>query len=176
MPDRRPYLPLVLAALVLLVAALPAAAKIYKWTDDQGHVHYSDKPAPGSKSVDLPPATVYEAPKPSTAPPAETKQQPAQQTGYTQFRIVSPADQATIRGTQQTILVEIDIQPALRAGQQIRLEMDGKTVASGRDTRFSVHPVYRGTHTFHAVVEDAEGRAVAETPTVTVYKHQPSVN
>lgn len=180
MSDRRPRLFIVLSLLGLLAFAVPGAAKIYKWTDDQGNVHYSDEPAPGSKAVDLPPATVYEAPKPSARPaaPAGGQQQGQQspQTGYSEFSIAAPADQATIRGTQQTITVTIAMDPALRAGQRIRLEMDGETVASGRQTQFQVHPVYRGTHKFRAVVEDAEGNTVAETPTVTIYKHQPSVN
>lgn len=37
-------------ALALLLAALatPAAAEVYKWTDDDGEVHYSDEPPPGA--------------------------------------------------------------------------------------------------------------------------------
>lgn len=38
-----------LALLLLsLTVALPAAAEMYRWTDSQGHVHYSDMPPPPS--------------------------------------------------------------------------------------------------------------------------------
>ena len=36
--------------LVLLVASLPASAGVYKWTDAQGRVHYSDNPPPEAKA------------------------------------------------------------------------------------------------------------------------------
>jgi len=36
--------------LVLLVASLPAGAGVYKWTDAQGRVHYSDNPPPEAKA------------------------------------------------------------------------------------------------------------------------------
>ena len=35
---------------VLLIGPLSAGAEIYKWTDAQGRLHYSDKPPPGAKA------------------------------------------------------------------------------------------------------------------------------
>lgn len=42
-----------LLLLVLLIAPLPAAPDIFKWTDPQGHVHYSDSPPPGAKAQQI---------------------------------------------------------------------------------------------------------------------------
>lgn len=39
-----------LLLLAVLVASLHAGAGIYKWTDAQGHVHYSDDPPPEAKA------------------------------------------------------------------------------------------------------------------------------
>lgn len=36
--------------LPLLLAAVPAEAEVYKWTDETGKVHYSDAPPPGQKA------------------------------------------------------------------------------------------------------------------------------
>ena len=36
--------------LVLLITPLLAAAGVYKWTDAQGKVHYSDSPPPETKA------------------------------------------------------------------------------------------------------------------------------
>lgn len=48
-----------LAALLTLLPALAAADQVYKWTDEQGHVHYSSTPPPSTKAqqikVDVPP-------------------------------------------------------------------------------------------------------------------------
>jgi glutaredoxin len=38
---------------LLLVCALPAAAGVYKWTDADGRVHYSDSPPPDRKAAQV---------------------------------------------------------------------------------------------------------------------------
>jgi len=43
------------AVLLLLALALPATAELYEWTDDEGRVHYSNQPRPGSEKVELAP-------------------------------------------------------------------------------------------------------------------------
>ncbi len=45
------------ALLVLLLCIAPALADIYRWVDDTGRVHYSDRPLPGgAETLDLPAA------------------------------------------------------------------------------------------------------------------------
>ncbi len=39
--------------LVMLIAPLPAVAGVYKWTDAQGRVHYSDSPPPEAKAQQI---------------------------------------------------------------------------------------------------------------------------
>ena len=39
-----------LVLIVLLVASGTAAAQIYRWTDEQGRVHYGSQPPPGQKA------------------------------------------------------------------------------------------------------------------------------
>jgi hypothetical protein len=56
-------LKLLTTAFALLAASGPAAAQVYKWTDENGKVHYGDKPQ-GAKA-----ATTIAAPPP-VAPPA----------------------------------------------------------------------------------------------------------
>jgi hypothetical protein len=45
-----------LAALVLALAAAPAAAQMYKCTNERGRVQYTDKPASGCKEVAIRPS------------------------------------------------------------------------------------------------------------------------
>ena len=45
-----------LAALVLLVAALPAQAQMYKCVDEHGKTRYSDRQAAGCKEIDIRPS------------------------------------------------------------------------------------------------------------------------
>ena len=54
--------------LALCLLALPAAAELYKWTDENGKVHYSDQPPPASVKK----SETIKAPKPQVAAPAPT--------------------------------------------------------------------------------------------------------
>lgn len=55
----------------LLLAGLlitPAGAEFYKWTDEQGRVHYGDRPPDeGAQSVDVDPGSSSSSPIPSDA-------------------------------------------------------------------------------------------------------------
>lgn len=46
----------ILLATLLIVAAVPAAADVYKWVDREGKVHYGDVPPPNSaaRAIDVP--------------------------------------------------------------------------------------------------------------------------
>lgn len=180
MTDRSLALSLFIIALVTLAIALPAAAKIYKWTDEQGNVHYGDEPPEGAEAVDLPPAPVYESPKRPQGSPRtgdRTARESANQgPAYERFAIAAPGDESTIRGAEQTITVRVAAEPRLRAGHTVTIQLDGEAVASGPRLQFSIGPVYRGAHTLTAVVRDASGKVIERSERVTFYKHQPSVN
>jgi hypothetical protein len=72
------YIPLALCLLVL-----PVWAGLYKWTDENGKVHYSDQPPPGSvtksETVKQPksasPGPAVAGAKPSTAPKTSAEQE-----------------------------------------------------------------------------------------------------
>lgn len=70
-----------LLLLLCLLACAPASAEIYRWTDADGRIHYSDKPPPDRKAtqvkIQVPsitgPAVVSPA-QPSAAAQAEARQ------------------------------------------------------------------------------------------------------
>jgi Domain of unknown function (DUF4124) len=62
------YLPL-----ALCLVALPALADTYKWTDDNGKVHYSDQPPP----AEVKKSETLKTPKPAVAPPPAGGAKPA---------------------------------------------------------------------------------------------------
>jgi hypothetical protein len=52
-----------LAALLLALAAATASAQVFKWVDENGRVHYGEKPPPGATANAVkPPAEVPNAP------------------------------------------------------------------------------------------------------------------
>lgn len=55
----------IILPLILALAALPAYAQLYKWTDADGKVHYSDRPQDGVKAKEI--AVQRAAAKPAAA-------------------------------------------------------------------------------------------------------------
>ena len=55
-----------LAALLLILAALPAQAQMYKCVDEQGRTNYRDQPAAGCKALDIRPSPLLSG----SVPPA----------------------------------------------------------------------------------------------------------
>lgn len=163
--------------LFLLAAPVVAAAVVYKWTDASGVVHFSDKPHPGAKRVDVgqplvysPPPIDYQAtvtPKPSVAAP-----------GYARFMIVEPQPEATVRNNPGTVVVRFEVEPELRNSDRIQVLLDGQPVATASSTADTValQQVYRGTHTLSALIKDEAGQVIARADPVTFYMFRPSVH
>lgn len=163
------------SALLFLLTTLSAMAAVYKWTDTNGLVHFSDEPHPGAERLNVGQPPVYSPPPVNL----QAGQKAASTvTGYTDFGIVQPQSEATVRNNPGTVTVRFRIEPELRQGDHIRVLLDGQPVDTGPLTATSVelHRVYRGTHTLSAVIADKAGEVLARAGPVTFYMHRPSVN
>ncbi len=146
------------------------AAVIYKWTDPDGVVHFSDQAVPGAEKIltssgssarngVAPPASNSTAPAAKPKPPALS---------FTQFSIVSPANQETITGNQP-INVNLALEPQLKSNQSLSWTLDGSALSNQANaTTFTLEDVPRGTHTIIATVEDQSGESKSSEP-VTFY-------
>jgi hypothetical protein len=54
----------ILVLLGLLVAPIATAGEAYVWTDDDGVVHYSDRPVPGASKIELAEPNTGQSPAP----------------------------------------------------------------------------------------------------------------
>ncbi|ROR34191.1 DUF4124 domain-containing protein [Inmirania thermothiophila] len=163
----------IVLALVLGLAGPHALAAVYKWTDAEGRVHYSDRPAPGAEAVRLDPLSTFRAPAPARRPPTPPAPQAAE--GYRRVVIAAPEPEATIRDNEGRITVVVNLEPALREGHAVQILVDDRPQgAPARVTQFTLTNVDRGTHRIGARVLDGEGREVARAEPVTVYLHRES--
>lgn len=87
-PTRRRALPLVALTAALALAAAPAAATTYKWTDANGRVIYSDQPPPGNIKVEA-----LSAPPPPANPNA-AKELAAKEAEIQQRRLLRTEEEA----------------------------------------------------------------------------------
>ncbi|APX94659.1 DUF4124 domain-containing protein [Halomonas sp. 1513] len=188
-------LPLKTACCALLVALLGAASSahatsIYRTTDAQGNVVFTDNPERGGEQVELNPLTVVPSGQraPATAPqpvpeatspsasPTESLSSPFMP--YSTFRIASPRNEETLQtGEAGNLQVELGIEPALREDHRVRLLVDGAVSQSAMHSDvFMVGNLERGERVLQAELLDSRGEVRHRSAPVTLYVQRASVN
>ena len=166
--------------LALLVAA-GAFADAYTWTDENGIVHYSDKPHPGATLIELGESSAAR-PRPTTrpgatapTPGADDEQGAPPATGYESLEIASPTAEETLWNIEATLSVTLALTPELKPGHQVRVYFDGTPQVVG-GTRFQLEEVYRGVHNLQAEVIDGTGKLIIRSRPSRFYVQQNTVN
>ena len=178
----RPFKITTLACLVSLGVALvmPAAAQIYRVTDADGNVVFTDvPPRPDEKSdpVELGSGSTFEIedalPSKSSATSwssDSTDDESAddiQTFGYEMLQVVSPANDASVRENAGNVTVSVAVNPELRPGNRVQLEMDGKVIRTTTTTQINLTEVDRGSHVLRAhIIDDGGDRLISSEPSV----------
>jgi hypothetical protein len=171
---------LVLLSCLLAFASQAQETKkeLWKWTDSNGVVHYSDVPGPGAVKVDL--AVTEAQPRPAVAAPAagpssSTAAKPAAPATvtYTSLEIWQPEDQASYFDADTTVNVRLRSDPAIAADDSLLLYLDGKLVEGPRNAlEYSLSGVERGAHSLTAQVLDIKGKEKIRSKSVVFYIKQ----
>ncbi len=167
----------VFIVLCLFAAASAAAQEAYRWVDEDGVVHYSDRPREGAEAIVLPApnvATTRRVPVPSAA--RDQEEEPAEEpaAGYTSIEIVSPGPEETLWNIEGVLNVSVALQPALQQGHQVRAYFDGQQQpVSG--TSFQLQEVWRGVHNIQVEVVDATGKVMIRSQPSRFYVQQNTV-
>ena len=170
---------LILLSTLLVTAASGAPA--WTWVDADGQVHFSDRPVPGARQVELTGAQGFGAPAARPAPATATAAgaQPAQGTrvaAYRAINISSPAEQQTLWNIGTMLNVQVELDPPLAAVHRVDLILDGqRRNLNTASLQMTVPNVFRGTHTLQVVVIDAAGAEVMRSPTRNFFVQQNSV-
>lgn len=159
-----------------ILAAAGALAEAYTWTDENGVVHYSDRPQPGAEVVEL---ETSSSTRPQTGPRAATptgnnEQAPAEEFSYESLEIGSPAAEETLWNIGGTLSVTLNLTPALRSGHQVRVYFDG-TPQTVQGTSFTLQEVHRGVHNLQAEVIDETGQLMIRSRPSRFYVQQNSI-
>jgi len=166
----------------ILLAGL-AFAQAYKWTDETGLVHYSDRPHPGAEMVQLP--TSRSPSRPTTRPTQSSSRstrgtdtsgsaQSAEPFSYESLVVASPAAEETLWNIESVLNVTLDARPALQTGHQVRVYFDG-TARFVSGTSFQIEEVYRGVHNLQAEILDENGKMMIRSLPNRFYVQQNSV-
>ncbi|MGM0782827.1 MAG: DUF4124 domain-containing protein [Pseudomonadota bacterium] len=173
----------------LILAAPTGATTVYRTTDEQGNVVFTDNPERGGEKVELKPLTVVPArgevqrnEASSTADEPEEEGRRASESSpfmpYDRFGIASPGHEETLpTGASGNVAVELAIQPSLREDHRVRLLVDGEISQSALHTdAFLLNDLHRGEHVLQAELLDANGEVRHRSDPVTLYVQRASVN
>lgn len=161
--------------LLLTLFVFSSHAEIYKGTDAEGNVTYSDEKSPNSTEIKVPEITTIPMPKPKPKEPK--KEEKEEEKPYESFLIKSPVDDETIRTPLRDIVVTLSIKPELDLKQQhsINVYIDGFIVAEkAEELTLPIPNVVRGSHEVRAEVIDAEENILIKSKAVKFHLKRPS--
>jgi len=163
--------------LATLAAFAGQAAVVYKWTDADGVVHYSDQPVPGAERI-------VTAGKSSAGPASSSgaasgtpaaKKPTVPGLNYSQFAITSPVPDQTFFG-DEVIGARLALTPDLKPNQTITWHLSGKELDEGANlTQFSLPHLDRGVYVIAATLTDQTTGASQTTDSVSFFVRQPSL-
>ena len=167
-----------LIVLSALSGTVASAAPAWTWVDANGTVHYSDRPVPGARQVDLAGAQGFGTQTGARAPqaPRAADERATPATAYQSIEIASPAEQETLWNIGTALPVQVRFQPALQPGHRYDLLLDGqRRNLNTANPRVTLPDVFRGAHTLQVVVIDSSGTEVMRSPARTFFVQQTSV-
>jgi hypothetical protein len=166
-----------------LLATVQVAAEAYKWVDENGVTHYSDRPQAGAEIVELSEYTrdtgarLYRSTRPAAENATAGDAAGGDETPfrYESLSVISPGAEETLWNIEGTLTVSLALSPGLQSGHQIRVYFDGEPRMVGGSS-FQVEEVWRGVHNIQAEVIDATGKLMIRSQTNRFYVQQSTVN
>lgn len=164
-----------------LLATAAAAGEAYRWVDEDGVVHYSDRPRDGAERVELSDTNTVGIRIPSRRSTAAAQEDDAGDEGeeesvrYESLEIASPAAEETLWNIEGVLNVSLSLTPALKPGHRVRVYFDGEPrMVSG--TSFQINEVWRGVHNIQAEVLNEAGELMIRSRPNRFYVQQNTVN
>ncbi|WP_443190192.1 DUF4124 domain-containing protein [Pseudomonas indica] len=153
-----------LIACLIGALALPAmAAQIYKYTDANGNVVYTNQPPEGvqAEEVDVKAPNTVEMSAPPPSLPSQADQQPAAGNPYSVLELTGIPDDEAMRANNGTFSVGVALEPRLQRGHLLRLVLDGQPYGQPTNVpQLQLVNIDRGEHSL--VVEVLSGDRVVQ--------------
>jgi hypothetical protein len=165
------------ALLMLAMLATPVLASqtVWKWVDEQGFTHLSDRRVPGATKVEISSSNRSE-PQNSSARSTYSPPPPVD-VQYRDFEISQPAEGQVFINTGGQVTVSVRLNPGLASGNTLALYLDGRLVEGFPEnaTEYALTGVSRGQHAVLARITDERGREVKKTDAVHFTVRQESI-
>lgn len=169
--------------LALLFLPLAVQAQIYRTTDDEGNVVFTDTPPPtGStgEEVVLPPVNTTPPPQPlPRLQPVPSDEDEEEETPSVDYGVVitAPENETTIPIGPGNFSVSAVVNPSLGSEDRLLLMLDGEPRGEPQTQgSWNLTNVFRGAHDLTVVVVSGDGEQVAISEPVRVYVLRPSIH
>ena len=160
----------------VVCTAVAVSATVYRWVDENGVTHYSDQPHENAEKVHVAAPQTYKPPPTQQPQQPAGRNAPAQAPNTYQCQVTSPANDDSFPNTY-SVNTAVEVNPSPRNGDQAFLLMDGMPVPNfpTQGGAFTIDNIDRGQHTLQAIVQDANGKLLCQSASVTFTVLQPSV-
>jgi len=163
--------------------ATTRATEIYKHTDAEGNVTFSDQPSSlgeEAEKIQLQELNTTPATQPTTAAPGTAstvaEQESAEKREFS-VSIASPTDETTIAMGPGNVTVTAQATPALGNLEQLQLFLDGEAFGDPqRSNTWFLKGLMRGPHDLEIERLDRRGNSLARSDSVRIFVLRPSVN
>ena len=156
---------LITLLLLALSVSVLAADYVYKRTNPDGTVEYSDKKLEGGTVIKVPKGSTFTLPKASK----QTTETEPKKINY-ELAIVEPKDDQAIRSNIGSVTFRATLSPSqLPAGHRIVWKIDGQEVPQLNGLLAKMKNVDRGTHELQASIVDDKGNSITSSETITFH-------
>ncbi|MEP0201198.1 MAG: DUF4124 domain-containing protein [Halioglobus sp.] len=164
-----------LALLVLLALSLCVSAQVYRTTDSEGNVIFTDSPPPGSNvsdQVDIKPTNTTPPPRVIDRSEQVAPDKPAEIAPT--VTITNPADGDTIPMGLGNFSVSASTSPALQPEESLVLEVSGEPWGEPQTAGYwTVTNVRRGEHTLVVLRQSSESEDIIRSEEVRLLVLRP---
>jgi len=162
---------------VALTAGPVAASEIYRTTDADGNVVFTDeRPSDDAEPVELDPLTTVKpvegAPDGASSAGTSEAEPDTPSNGISGISVAYPENEKGIRHNGGNVPFRVALEPegaTLPRGHQVEIILDGEARGRAASTQVTVSPVERGPHTVRARIIDNAGQTRYESESVKFY-------
>ena len=170
-----------LLLIALLLASFPSTAdSIYRTTDAEGNVVFTDAPNASTRPAEPVPlqrTNTVAPPQTITALPDQSGDSAEPELPARTVTITSPANETSFPMGPGNFSVSVRVDPALKKYEGVQLFVDGEPRGlPQRDTLWDLTNVFRGQHDLTVALVDNSGQVLAMSEPVRVFVHRPSTN
>ena len=131
--------------------------RVYKVTQSDGSISYSDQPQTNSEELLIQPIATVPAFR-SKDPESAASGTEARTTNYQSLTILDPAHNSARNSGSGDLSISIKLIPSLGPGDQLRFLLDGRIVATQTSHQVSLQNISRGSHILRVQVISSQGR------------------